>query len=160
MTKYKNDLKSFRSDLLRPKLQTVGIFLYVFSRPIRDITVTRMMTIQSKLGNLSSGNDENIFLKELVNDCRISIKPLFFPSDISECNQKGFLITGQVPDYFGEMSLQSITLGEFCDRWGNNLKQVYGTETCGYKPSYSNPRTMLLCKFLEAEKNNKVMWHE
>ncbi len=99
-------------------------------------------------------------IKKLINDCRVSVESLFLPSDVPKGDQKGFVITGQISDYFGETTLNAVTIGEFCDRWSDNLKKVYNTETCGYKPRYPNPRAMLLDGFVKAEKNNEVMWHE
>lgn len=109
---------------------------------------------------MSVGNSKDAHIYELVNDCRITVEPMFAPPVKLKSGQKGFLVYGQVPQYFGKATLQAKTLGEFCDRWGDHLKKINGTETCGYKPSYPNPRTMLLNDFLEAEKNNEVMWHE
>jgi hypothetical protein len=48
----------------------------------------------------------------------------------------------------------------FLDNWTKKLKEINGDETCGYKPYYPNPRAMVLDVFVEAKKNNKVMWHK
>ena len=143
--------------LFRKRPQAFGVFIEIFSCPIRDIVDTSLMYNRCEL---ATGGNKNVFIKELVNDCPVRVEPLFLPLRNFESHEKGFLLTGQIGKGFEAFPLNVVSLGEFLDKWAENLKKMYGTETCGYKPNYPNPRALFLAKFLEAEKNNEGGWHE
>lgn len=144
-------------NFFKRKSQVFGVFVEIFSCPIRNVIDQSLIDSGCEL---SRGSYKDVFIKELVNDCRVRVEPLFEPLRYFEVHEKGFLLTGQIGDGFEAFPLDAITLGEFADKWAENLKKIYGTERCGYKPYYPNPRAMFLEKFIEAEKKNEPMWPE
>lgn len=135
--------------------EAFGVAIEILSCPIRNVTKA---SLASGEGCLTRGDDNNSKFRELIDSCRVKITPLFSPVTNLECPEKCFLVYCEVVKDFDKASFEAVTLGDFCNKWGEHLKKINGTEAYGYNPNYPNPRAMFLDKIIEAEENYNVIW--